>query len=493
MLLREIASYLAQTQGFSAFSDGLAVVQTGGYTQLICTARGENRVAAIGLGTVEAPPTQTIDPVVSDHIGGDMALQTVAGGIRLFVFAAYSAAMRAGLLDAAGLPGRMGVVDSDLGVLLAVTAMELIEFGTTDVAVLAQRNLAGLRLFAMTGSTDPVQTALITDGQKTFLDGISDVVSLQIGAARYVITASALENGLTCLQIGADGQAVVTDSLGAVSGLWVNGPAALQAVEFMGQSFVVLGATLSSSISVVRVNPMGVLFVADHLTDDRSTRFDGIAALDLFAAQGRLFVVAAGTDAGLTVLEMLPGGTLQPYRTFVLETGTGLGAVSGITAHVMGGAVSVFLVDAAAADRIQHFELSLNDLGPLLQATGGVINGTALNDRMIGSAGDDRLQAGAGADFLHDGAGQDVMVGGAGADVFVMAQDAQRDSITDYQSGEDLVDLSAWGRIYSHTVLSIEATATGAQISYGDETLVLIAANGESLAASGFSDADFLF
>jgi len=81
--------------------------------------------------------------------------------------------------------------------------------------------------------------------------------------------------------------------------------------------------------------------------------------------------------------------------------------------------------------------------------------------------------------------------GGAGADVFVFARDGAVDVIADFQAGIDRIDISAWGRIYSAAALQISQTATGAEVIYGDERLIIHSMNGAPLTALG--DNDFLF
>ena len=83
--------------------------------------------------------------------------------------------------------------------------------------------------------------------------------------------------------------------------------------------------------------------------------------------------------------------------------------------------------------------------------------GGAGNDTLYGNGGDDQLQGGDGADFLYGGNGNDVIDGGAGrdklkgaagADVFIFtsvdhSSKAAPDSLQDFQTGVDRVDLSA--------------------------------------------------
>lgn len=70
------------------------------------------------------------------------------------------------------------------------------------------------------------------------------------------------------------------------------------------------------------------------------------------------------------------------------------------------------------------------------------------DDLLLGALGNDTLLGGDGADRLIGGAGRDSMTGGLGADTFVFldlsdSTASTRDRITDFQSGQDRIDLSA--------------------------------------------------
>jgi Ca2+-binding RTX toxin-like protein len=70
-------------------------------------------------------------------------------------------------------------------------------------------------------------------------------------------------------------------------------------------------------------------------------------------------------------------------------------------------------------------------------------------DALFGATGTDRMNGGAGNDTLNGGAQRDLLTGGTGADVFVLAATNEsgitstlRDSIADFLSGTDVLDLS---------------------------------------------------
>ena len=64
------------------------------------------------------------------------------------------------------------------------------------------------------------------------------------------------------------------------------------------------------------------------------------------------------------------------------------------------------------------------------------------NDILQGNDVANRLDAGAGNDSLTGGLGNDTLTGGAGSDKFVFAKDGSIDTITDFQTGLDKIDLT---------------------------------------------------
>ncbi len=66
------------------------------------------------------------------------------------------------------------------------------------------------------------------------------------------------------------------------------------------------------------------------------------------------------------------------------------------------------------------------------------------DDEMTGGPGNDRLFGGQGDDTLRGGPGEDRLVGGPGEDVFVFSPGDGADTVTDFFSGTDKVDLTAF-------------------------------------------------
>jgi Ca2+-binding RTX toxin-like protein len=72
-----------------------------------------------------------------------------------------------------------------------------------------------------------------------------------------------------------------------------------------------------------------------------------------------------------------------------------------------------------------------------------VLNGGIGNDTLDGGLGNDALRGGAGRDILKGGAGSDTLTGGGGADQFLFTTLEKGDTITDFMTGVDKVDVSA--------------------------------------------------
>jgi len=91
-------------------------------------------------------------------------------------------------------------------------------------------------------------------------------------------------------------------------------------------------------------------------------------------------------------------------------------------------------------------------------ALDNVLYGSSFNDVLSGLDGNDELRGSVGADTLDGGNGNDLLVGGSGADINTGGADADTfqignfesgvgaaaDSITDFQTGVDLIELSSW-------------------------------------------------
>ena len=70
--------------------------------------------------------------------------------------------------------------------------------------------------------------------------------------------------------------------------------------------------------------------------------------------------------------------------------------------------------------------------------------------------------------------------------------DGGTDRITDFELGQDRLDLSHWAGFTHVQQLTVTSTATGAILSFNNEQLVVDSANGLSLSATDFTNANVI-
>lgn len=129
------------------------------------------------------------------------------------------------------------------------------------------------------------------------------------------------------------------------------------------------------------------------------------------------------------------------------------------------------------------------------------LSGEQGKDRLFGGTGDDELSGGKGSDRLYgedgddrlsDGDGKDILYGGAGDDVFVLAPDGDLDRIADFEAGDDLIDLTAYGKGVDFLDLKIRASGDDVLIIAAKDQLLVSAEEGR-LKIGDIGIDDFLF
>lgn len=320
------------------------------------------------------------------------------------------------------------------------------------------------------------QAHVRSDSNSTYAAGPTAMTALNIDGTPHVAVASGgAESGLTLYQVSSTGALTARSSLGAEEGVGISDPTALRTVEVAGESLIIMGAAGSGTLSVFAVSNSGALTLQSHTLDTLNTRFGGITALDTAQVAGQTYLVAGGADDGLSLFLVLPGGQLAHLDTIADGTGTALANVSAIELLAEESTLHVFATAQA--------ELGLTHLSVEFPLSQQVITGSDAAETLTGGAGDD---------VLFDGAGADRLSGAAGADVFVFTLDGETDRITDFEPGQDMVDLSGWGRLYTLDQLTITGRSDGAQITFGNEDLILQTADGQALTLQDFAQTDML-
>ncbi len=184
-------------------------------------------------------------------------------------------------------------------------------------------------------------------------------------------------------------------------------------------------------------------------------------------------------------------------------SGGGLPAPAGAAVTLGGSNIKIDLVDDAviqsngSAKLTQQAKgltlLGIQDINGTGNNLGNTITGNSGDNVLKGGAGADTLVGGFGDDRLAGGGGRDVLKGDAGADQFVFAslKSADGDTIRDFASGTDRINVSGIDAVAGGADQAFDFTGTGFD---GAGSLRAVTSNGNTLVQGdidGDGTADF--
>lgn len=424
----------------------------------------------------------------------DIALATIRGNSFLIPSGRYDDNVVLHRLGTDGDFSRKQTVTGPSGALNNYTDSEIVKVGYKFFMFSAQAGESGLVSSRIAPSMDVHFKKHIDDTPDQFLGDVSAMTSIRFGKFQYLFAASSDEPGISSFGINAFGRLTLADSIATSDGSGFSHVSELETIKFGGGRYLVMAAAGTDSISVFRVTKMGRMIETDFRQDTLDTRFDGVSALETFKVGKRAFVLAGGADDGVTLFELNPNGKLSTLATLSDQFDTTLNNVQAIAAQVFANEVQVFVTGEKEAG-ITQLSLDLGQLGDMINGRRGkdILTGGDGDDLIFGRAGADKLIGGAGNDRLIDGRGNDILTGGSGADVFVFHQDGQRDTITDFVKGEDLLDLSSFDMLYHISALDIQPMNWGYRIYVHDEVIRVMVENAEDAIAAPLTQDDFIF
>lgn len=342
----------------------------------------------------------------ADRINGGAGVDTLTGGAGndTFVF---------GSVAEIGNNARFRETITDFA------AGDILDFTAID----ANTGVVGVQGFAL------VSTGAIGAGQLRYADG--------------VLQGYVNNDAIADFSINLTGAPVLTAG-SFIQRMSVAGPAAPVAEGNAGVSQHVFTVSLPGA-------------VAAATTVNWAVTGSGANAADAADFQGGqlptgTLTIAAGQSSGTITVSVVGDGAIEASETFTLTlSNPSAGAVLGTAT-----ATSTILNDDAGG-------LSLRGTNAANALTGGagndtidgragndLISGLAGADQLLGGDGNDMLDGGAGNDTLDGGVGFDFLTGGADADVFAFGAAiaeiglaaGSRDTITDFVSGTDRIDLT---------------------------------------------------
>lgn len=314
-------------------------------------------------------------------------------------------------------------------------------------------------------------------------DTIVELAEVTVSGRAMVLAACQANNGVTAfVRDPGTGALTETGHAGAATGLGIHAPTAMEIITMGGQTFAVLAASTTSSVSVMRILSDGSLMPTDHVIDTGGTRFEGVQALATAVVGDRVFIAAGGADNGITLFTMLPDGALVALQTFADTESVSLHRVTSLTMTASNGLLHLF-AGSQNDTGLTHFSLSLTNLGVIERGTLApeILAGSVKSDILMAEGHGDTLSGSGGEDILVSGIGLTTMTGGNGADIFVVRADAGRVVITDFNPLMDRLDLADLPMLRSTGQIALTTTASGAVLTVRGVTIEMTASNGAPL------------
>jgi Ca2+-binding RTX toxin-like protein len=467
-------------------NDGIQVASTGKYVTLYGSSAGSNSLQA---RSIDLDGKHVMS--ASGNWVGDFETITIGSQEKLFLTNAVFGSLQIGTVTADG-----SVID-----LAPITAPIAAPIQQVTIVPNDQHNL----LASFTNSRDNFQiyeveddwtlslVQTVSDTRKSYVSDVTQSVSRTIGDAEFLLTLSGTGDGLSVFGFDDQGHAYMIDSLGIPDGLQMSRGADMAVVTIDGDSIVIIAGQASSSVTTLRLNEHGVLFFADHVTDTNDVNIHHASHLDTFTHAGRQFLAVAGSDPGISIFEITPGGRLTLVSNLTDSRLLDVRSWTSLDVVVDGNEAFILATPQSNEDLIQ-ISLDLSAVGIQANATSSELDltGTNLDDLLIGNDDDNTLSAGSGTDILIDGLGEDTLIGGAGSDTFVFVHDESIDTILNFEVGIDRIDLSQIGLVRNIGRLQITPTSDGAIIDFFGQTLILYSEDGNSIAPSDLTIDHFL-
>ncbi len=363
--------------------------------------------------------------------------------------------------------------------------------GPQDLIYTTTRERGEIDIWQRTGAGITLWQSLPTAQSPSGFDNLL-LAQAQIGSNLFILSVSSTSSTINSYAKDSLNGLVLRDTIGSQNGFGVAAPSAIEVVEFQGETYAIVAASGTSSISVLNISATGMIEARDQVVDDLNSRFAGISELEIVSAGTQVFVLASGQDDGVSLFTLLPGGRLVHLESREGTQDAPIDDLTSLTALYEDGILHLYTTSEAAS-AIDAWTVNV-DPGLVSHApsTGGTLTGSSQNDILVGSDSADHLNGSIGRDILYDGDGFDTLTGGAGEDIFILSADGVRDRINGFEVGLDRIDLTSWGRIYSKSSLQFQELGNGIRITFGDERLDVISSAFTTITEDMLSDTDLL-
>jgi Ca2+-binding RTX toxin-like protein len=479
-----------QEFGLVGLSD-VKIVDGAGGLRLFAATRGNGWLSAYDIGNTAGNTTLAqqwrIAPNLLQLETTDLVLRDQGSTEQLFMAGLAGGAIQGVRLDSDGSGNAIdgGLTYTASGRNLGnVSEMELIGDGSTGLAALRTGGLVNVSF----GSGTTLNISDINQGSAMQGERAQDIITTTHNGQSYAFVTYQGEDTVSMFRHSSSGGMQHVADVTAGDGFWVDRPGALTVTTAAdGKLYVVVAGSGSDSLTTFQVSGNRMVPV-DHVIDSLNTRFADSSHVTSVTLSGQNFVLAAGSDSGISLFTVLPGGRLQHIDAMPGSAQTPLRGITSIDAMATPDGIRMWIA-TETAPYISEFSVSLPNLGVSLSASaaGSSLTGTHSDDVLAGAGGNDNIAGGHGNDILLDGGGQDTLRGDGGRDTFVLSEDGARDTIADFQIAFDRIDLTDFNQISGLGGMTISSRSWGAEFRIGSEVLEVRTDDGRSLSATDFN------
>jgi len=336
---------------------------------------------------------------------------------------------------------------------------------------------------------------------------ITGIERLQLqtpGTTGVTLTTANVDTGINTVTLGA-GTATVASGIGAAAAAFAATSGAYGITGPAGTLAVNLGGTLGGALTLTDTGT--AITDSATLTVSQSTATNNVLAGQNISSVGyETLTISSGSTVTAAQTLGTVGVTVDTGGASVVNfTGVNnltVGAITAVTVSASGmTGAGTFTQSAAAGSTTTSITGTANNDVIRGGSAASTLTGNAGNDSIVAGAGNDSLSGGDGADTMEGGAGRDTLTGGSGADYFqfgtantstvVQSSSAAPDTITDFLSGTDKIQITGQtvsAFLGNYTSLSAALAAAGGRTGQavfisGENNLYVIANAGAASPA----------
>ena len=281
------------------------------------------------------------------------------------------------------------------------------------------------------------------DGGTLELDGVSSIVSADVGGFTYVFVAGGVDDGISVFRLNANGTLTPVHDVTDGGTLELDGARGLSTAMVDGNTYLFAAGQVDDGVSVFRVNTNGSLTAVSDFTDDATLELDG--ASDTAAVRvgtSTYLFVAAQDDDGINTFRVAGDGRLTSLGQTVEGGSLELDGVRALATTIIGG-TAYLIAGGGVDDGVSIFSVAANgtltNVGNVVDSGGVNLNG--VSDIAIAVINGTTFVFIAGAD---DNGVSVYSMNGAGALTHV---DSEVDSAATLISGANSVSVTTVGGI----------------------------------------------